>query len=260
MKWIVLVIIAACAAPPTDDMDTGDDADLDADADLAALLADTTPEQTPADTVPFDAQGAACTKTRYLHVATYSWVPPLHCVGGECSNGCWGAERRTSGFTCEYSATHTGYVVTDDNGGPFASYNEIKSLNAHDAIAVANCRSRGGRPVRTYTAWNGAGWNAEGITASVSFAELYGTQADASSDFWTWYNHARGSFAPMGNVSPETHVSFAEVKALTARLCSATRDEWAGLYFYDGQAVDGAGMADWKAAAIIRGMNYCTTH
>src|SRR5438094_183178 len=104
MKWLAILIFAsACAAQPADDTDTGSDSDLDGDAELVALLADTTPEQAPADTVPFDAQGAACTKTRYLHVANYSWVPPLHCVAGECSNGCWGSERRTSGFTCEYS-------------------------------------------------------------------------------------------------------------------------------------------------------------
>ena len=143
-------------------------------------------------------------KTRYLHVATYSWVPPLHCVAGECSNGCWGAERRTSGFTCEYSATHTGYVITDDNGGPFASYNEIKSLNPHDAIAVENCRrQRGGRPLRTYTVWNGTGWDSEGIAARIHFAELFGTQSEATPHMWTWFANARGTYSPMTNLSPE---------------------------------------------------------
>jgi hypothetical protein len=181
-------------------------------------------------------------------------------VNGVCGNGCWGFQRRTSGFTCEYAGAQPDYVATADHGGPFASYNEIKPLNAHDAAAVAACAAQSKRPVRTYTAWNGSGWNHEGIPAAVSFAEIYGTEADASSKFWTWHDSARGAFAPMGNVSPETRVSFVGTKDLVARLCSATRDEWVGLYFYDGQAADGAGMADWKAEAIIRGMNYCTTH
>jgi hypothetical protein len=94
----------------------------------------------------------------------------------------------------------------------------------------------------------------------VSFAEVYGIQADARSKFWTWYDNARGTYAPMGNVSPETHLTYEATKDLVARLCSATRDEWLGLYFYDSQGADGAGMSVWKAEAIIRGMNYCTTH
>jgi hypothetical protein len=114
--------------------------------------------------------------------------------------------------------------------------------------------------VRTYVVWNGVGWNAEGIAAAVQFAEVYGTQAEAQTRFWTWYNGYRSSFAPMANVSPETGLSFEATKALVARICSATRHGWAGLYFYDGQAAGGAGMADWKREAIIRGMNYCTTH
>ena len=64
----------------------------------------------------------------------------------------------------------------------------------------------------------------------------------------------------MTNVSPETGISFDGVKRTTARICSATRTGWAGLYFYDGDASGGTGMAAWKREAIIRGMNYCTTH
>jgi hypothetical protein len=259
MKGILIgLMLAACATSPGAD---GGDLDLDADSELAAMLADQTPEQPAVDPSSEAAlDGVACTKTRYLHIADYSFVPPLHEAGGVVANGCWGFQRRANGFTCEYSATSPSYVKTEDHGGPFASYNEIKPLNAHDATAVAACAARSGRAVRTYTAWNGDGWNREGIAAAVSFAEVYGIQADASSKFWTWYGSERGTFAPMGNVSPETRVTFDSTKDLVARLCSATRDQWVGLYFYDGQAAGGAGMAEWKAEAIIRGMNYCTTH
>ena len=114
--------------------------------------------------------------------------------------------------------------------------------------------------MRTYAVWNGWGWSNEGISASVKFAEVYGTQAEASPTFWTWFNGYRASFAPMANVSPETSLTFDATKATVARLCSATRNGWLGLYFYDGLAAGGAGMSEWKREAIIRGMNYCTTH
>jgi hypothetical protein len=43
-------------------------------------------------------------------------------------------------------------------------------------------------------------------------------------------------------------------------MCAATRDGWLGIYFADIHASGGPGMSDWKREAIIRGMNYCTTH
>src|SRR5438552_3223948 len=202
-----LALLAACTAdvPPSD-------VDLDNDPDLQAIEDDPMPEQpaVDADTVePFVAT-TACTKQRFLHVANWSFVAKLsECVNGVCPNGCWGVQERTGGFTCDYNASETDHVKTTDGGGPFASYNEIKSLNAHDDLAVAACkRESGGRHLRTYAAWNGAGWNNEGIAASVRFAEVYGTQADAASSFWTWHAGSRGTFAPMVNLSPETGVSF----------------------------------------------------
>ena len=78
--------------------------------------------------------------------------------------------------------------------------------------------------------------------------------------FWLWFGNYRSGWSPMTNVSPETGISFDGVKRTTARICSATRTGWAGLYFYDGDASGGTGMAAWKREAIIRGMNYCTTH
>jgi len=254
---VPFVLVSACTV--------GEDADLDDDPELQQILGDdSVPEEQPADMDTSElaiAAKAACTKQRFLHIANWSFVAPLECVNGVCPNGCWGFQRRTSGFQCDYAGGEGDFVATRDGGAGFASYNEIKSLNAHDASAVANCRSQSGHPVRTYVVWNGVGWNNEGIGAAVQFAEVYGTQAEAQTRFWTWYNgSARSSYAPMGNVSPETGLSYDEVKALTARVCSATRVGWAGLYFYDGQAAGGAGMASWKLQAIIRGMNYCTTH
>lgn len=261
---IVVASVASGCAADAGGGDGGDDTDLDNDPDLTAILGDGAEDLGVVDGDTAETmQGATveCTKERYLHVANWSWVPPIGCIDGVCPNGCWGFQRRTSGFTCDYKSTEADYIKTTDEGGAFASYNEIKSLNAHDAAAVANCRSQSGHPVRTYVVWNGSGWNNEGIGAAVQFAEVYGTQAEAQTRFWTWYNgSARGSYAPMGNVSPETGQNADEVKALTARLCSATRVGWAGLYFYDGNASGGAGMANWKLQAIIRGMNYCTTH
>jgi hypothetical protein len=257
-----LAFVVSCATSPAG---PNDDPDLDADAELAAILADPMPDLPTfdADTAETQIAATACTKERYLHVANYSYVGALGCANGVCSNGCWGYQRRTSGFACDYAGSQADFVETriGENNGPFASYNEIKPLNAHDAAAVANCRAQsGGLPVRTYTVWNGTGWNAEGIPADVKFAEVFGRQSEAAPHFWTWFANARGSFSPMANVSPETGITFVGTKETVARLCSATRTEWMSVYFYDPQAAGGSGMADWKREAIIRGMNYCTSH
>ncbi len=258
-----LALLGACTA----DVNMYDDRDLDADADLQMIDADTSVPEAPAldpETAPIVSAAAKidCTRQRFLHVSNFSYVAPLsECVNGVCPNGCWGVQERTGGFTCDYDASEADYVKTRDYGGNFASYNEIKSLNAHDAAAVANCRAQsGGRPVRTYTVWNGAGWDSEGIAARVHFAELYGPQSELAPHFWDWWGSWRGSLAPIINLSPETGVDFVGVKRQIARECSATRDGWLGVYFYDGGNSGGAGMADWKREAIIRGLNYCTTH
>ena len=257
---VLVVSLASCAGPPPDDLD------LDSDPDLGLIDEDEMPEQEPEDTtgseVELTGANVRCTKRRFLHFANYSFVAPLdQCVNGVCPNGCWGYQRRTSGFACDYDPTKPSFVRTRPGDGPFASYNEIKPLNANDATAVAACRAASGnRALRTYAVWNGAGWNNEGISAPVRFAELYGPQSEAAPHFWTWFHGSRGSFSPMANVSPETRLSFVQTKAITARICSATRTAWAGLYFYDPDGSGGSGMADWKREAIIRGMNYCTTH
>lgn len=258
-----LVLLGACTA----DVSAYDDRDLDDDADLQMIDADTSMPEVPAldpETAPIVTAAAKtdCTKQRFLHVSNFSYVAALsECVNGVCPNGCWGVQERTAGFSCDYDATMGDLIKTRDGGGAFASYNEIKSLNAHDAAAVDNCRSEsGGRPVRTYTVWNGAGWNNEGIAARIHFAELYGPQSELAPHFWDWYGSWRGSLAPMINLSPETSVDMVGVKRQVARECSATRDGWLGVYFYDATSSGGAGMANWKREAIIRGMNYCTTH
>jgi hypothetical protein len=258
MRFALFALLVACTPAV-------DDADLDADPDLDMIAADDSlPEEDAVDPESSEAAlvaKASCTKHRFLHIANYSFVAPLACVNGVCPNGCWGYQRRTSGFACDYDASQGDLLATRPGTGPFASYNEIKPLNANDATAVANCRAQsGGRPIRTYAVWNGTGWSNEGIAAAIKLAEVYGPQDEAAPHFWTWYNTARGTFSPMGNISPEARVDLAEVKAMTARMCSATRNGWLGLYFYDGEASGGAGMAAWKREAIIRGMNYCTTH
>jgi hypothetical protein len=181
-------------------------------------------------------------------------------VNGVCRNGCWGYQRRTSGFACDYDATAGDRVKTRDGGAAFASYNEIKSLHPDDNVAVANCKAQSGHKLRTYAVWNGAGWDNEGIAAAVRFAELYGPQNEAMPDFTRWYQSYRGSWSPMNNISPETSIDFEGVKRQIAKMCSATRTGWLGTYFYDKDASGGAGMSAWKREAIIRGMNYCTTH
>lgn len=256
-------LLSACASASAGDGEL--DPDLDKDPELATILDDAMPEVAAPDTGTVEVAPVAhavCTKHRFLHVANWSWVGPLsECVNGACPNGCWGYQRRTSGFSCDYDPAEPDLIKTHagDAGGPFASYNEIKPLNANDAAAVANCKAQsGGLPVRTYAAWNGSGWSNEGIAAAVKFAEVYGTQAEAATRFGTWFADARASFAPMGNVSPETGLTAVTTKQMVARLCSATRNGWLGLYYY--VASGGPGMSDWKREAIIRGMNYCTTH
>ena len=258
-----LVIATAALSACTVGESVSDDADLDADEELGDILDDFTQESGAADGDTSEMPlipSVACTKQRFLHIANWSWVAPLGCINGVCPNGCWGYQRRTSGFYCDYDGAQGDAIKTGDGGGAFASYNEIKPLNTRDATAVANCRAQSGHPVRTYVVWNGSGWNNEGIAAAVHYAEVYGTQAQAQTSFWTWYNGYRSGYAPMANISPETGVSFEETKAIAARVCSATRNGWAGLYFYDGSASGGVGMSAWKREAIIRGMNYCTTH
>ncbi len=259
--FVVLAMVAACAGVAPDG---SDDPDLAGDPDLEMIGEDTMPDEAPADEGTSESAliaKPACSKQRFVHIANFSFVAPLGCVNGVCPNGCWGYQRRTSGFACDYDGTQADLIKTRAGDAPFASYNEIKPLNANDAGAVASCRAQsGGRPMRTYAVWNGTGWNNEGIAAAVRFAEVYGPQHEASPHFWTWFNTARSSFAPMSNISPETGISAVSVKQTVARLCSATRNGWLGLYFYDGEAAGGAGMAEWKREAIIRGMNYCTTH
>lgn len=204
-------------------------------------------------------ESSGCTRHRYLHLANWSYVAPLTCAGGDCKNACWGYQRRTSGFSCDYSAGQADLIKTRDGGGAFASYNEIKPLNAHDALAVSHCKNQSGHPLKDYVAWNGSGWNREGIAARVHFAELYGRQSEAMTHFSTWYGGYRTGYAPMINISPETHLSAAQVYSLTKKACLATRQGgWVGVYFYDGSCADGCGMAAWKRAAVIRAMNDCT--
>jgi hypothetical protein len=271
MKIAPLVLSFAFFGCTTDlGLDPYSDPDLEHDAELAAVLSDTTPETPAVDLASIEAMSggnvqalakASCTRQRFVHFANFSFVAELGCVNGVCPNGCWGYQRRTSGFSCDYDATASDFVKTTTGTGPFASYNEIKSLNPRDAAAVANCRAQSGnRPMRTYTVWNGSGWDSEGIPASLQFAELFGTQTEGASRFAPWFSSWRGQFAPMANVSPETGITFAGTKQTVAKICAATRNGWLGLYFYDGQASGGPGMADWKREAIVSAMNYCTTH
>ncbi|HEY1555200.1 MAG TPA: hypothetical protein VGF94_10250 [Kofleriaceae bacterium] len=260
MKMVLpLVLLSACVADVA-----VEDPDLDNDPELLAMAGDTMPESPAVDTgtveaMPGEHADVACSRHRYLHVANFSFVASIsECVNGVCPNGCWGSQRRTSGFACAYDGSLPGDVSERDGGTSFASYNEIKPLNAHDDVAVARCKAdSGGAPMRTYTVWNGVGWNSEGIGASVHFAELYGPQSETTPHLWTWYDNARGSYAPMGNLSPATNASALDVKRMVARLCTATRDGWLGLYFYN---AGGEPMADWKRQAIVEGLNYCTTH
>jgi hypothetical protein len=258
---LALGVVTACAA----EVPFETDSDLADDTTLQELEADISPESPAVDidtveaisTSQWSAENVMCTRHRYLHVANFSFVDKLsECVDGACPNGCWGAQRRPKGYACNYDGSAPGDVSVEYSGG-FASYNEIKSLNPYDATAVANCRARTGDvPLRTYTVWNGAGWDSEGISASVHFAELYGTQEEAMTRFWEWHDGYRGRYSPMNNTSPNTSLGAVEVKHEVARMCAATRDHWLGIYYYNG----GSAMPDWHRKAIIQAMNYCTTH
>jgi hypothetical protein len=256
-RIILFAALAACTSEVP-----FDDPDLDNDPDLKTIESDTMAEMAPIDTdlvEPMTPATVACTRTRFMHVSNFSYVGPLsQCVNGVCPNGCWGVQERTGGFACDYDSSASDFVKTRAYGsGQFASYNEIKSLNAHDATAVANCRAQsGGLRLRTYTVWNGAGWDSEGIAANVHFAELYGPQSELAPEFWTWYHGWRDRYSPMVNLSPQTGVDLVETKRIVAQACAATRNGWAGIYFY----FAGEPMSDWKREAIIRGLNYCTTH
>src|ERR1043165_3134065 len=209
---LAFALLAACTA----NVDMYEEPELDADDELQMIDQDTSmPEQPNEDTDTSEVAviaKVACTKQRFLHIANYSFVAKLECVNGVCPNGCWGYQRRTSGFACDYDATAGDRVKTRDGGAAFASYNEIKSLHPDDNVAVANCKAQSGHKLRTYAVWNGAGWDNEGIAAAVRFAELYGPQNEAMPDFTRWYQSYRGSWSPMNNISPETSIDFEGVK------------------------------------------------
>ncbi|MBV9123309.1 MAG: hypothetical protein JO112_08130, partial [Planctomycetes bacterium] len=79
MKALLFLVLAACTA----DVPANHDPDLDSDADLQTILEDPMPETAAvdADTVdmpPVTADARlACTKTRFLHVANFSFVANL---------------------------------------------------------------------------------------------------------------------------------------------------------------------------------------
>jgi len=250
LAWLLTCACNATVVDP-DELDFDDLAD-----DPASEPAPVDPDSSETEV----ALASGCKRLRFLHIANWSYVADLSCADGVCKNACWGYQRRTSGFACDYSAAQTDRISTRDGGAAFASYNEIKPLNANDGTAVASCKAQSGHPLRTYVVWNGGGWNREGISATLHFAELYGTQSEAQPHFWSWYEGYRDGYAPMGNVSPETYVGADGVTSMVKRFCATTRNGWLGLYFYDAGASGGAGMAEWKRAAIIRAMNYCTTH
>jgi len=200
----------------------------------------------------------SCRKQVFLHVADYSWVPPLDSISGVHKNACWGYERRSDGFTCEYAASEADHVATDDGGAGFASYDEITPPHIYDAAAVASCAHESSRPVKTY-AGNAPHWNQQGIAASVKFAELYLHEQEADPYFGTWQTSYRGSFQPMINLGPSTGVDAYDTYSKTMRICNAVGDgDWIGIYFYDPDGTGGAGMADWKALEIIYALNACT--
>jgi hypothetical protein len=199
-----------------------------------------------------------CRKTVFLHIADYSWVPPLDTVAGVHKNSCWGYELRSDGFACEYAASQADRVDTADGGGPFASYDEITPPHLYDATAVANCASQSGRPVRTY-AGNAPHWNQHGIPANVKFAELYTQENEADPYYDIWSSSYRGAFRPMINLGPDTGVDAYDTYTKTKRICDAVSDgQWIGIYFYDPSAVGGAGMSDWKALEILYALDACT--
>ncbi len=208
---------------------------------------------------------AHCTKTRHVHIANFTSFTALSEAGSAKKNNCWGSERRTSGFRCDYDASSPDFLKTHEGDAPFASYNEIKPLNKYDATAVKNCRDQSGHPVRTYAAWNGSGWSNEGIGAHVKFAELYGLsnpQAEVAPDsiYAIWKSSYRSSWAPMANISPETSIGYDGVYDITRKLCNDTQNGWIGFYFSDKTCSGGCGVSDWKREAMIKAMNYCTTH
>lgn len=248
---LALVCLVGCTTVEPEDLDFEDLAD-----DPSAEPDPVDPDSSETEAV----LASGCKRLRYLHIANWSYVADLTCAGGVCKNACWGYQRRTSGFACDYTSAQADRIQTRDGGAAFASYNEIKPLNASDGTAVASCKAQSGHKVRTYVVWNGSGWNREGISAAIHFAELYGTQSEATPRFWSWYEDYRDSYAPMANISPETYISGEGVTNAVKRMCAATRNGWLGLYFYDGSASGGPGMAEWKRAAIIQAMNYCTTH
>src|SRR5256885_994685 len=103
MRVVLILALVACSSA-----DPGDP-DLDDDPELAQILDNAMPDVEVADGSTVEvalAAGPHCTKHRFLHVANFSFVEPLsECVNGACPNGCWGYQRRTSGFTCDYAAT-----------------------------------------------------------------------------------------------------------------------------------------------------------
>lgn len=188
-----------------------------------------------------------CTKKVYVHVVSYGYTDYASMFGEK--NGCWGLEAPKWSSGAKWSDCHATTPIP--SGGTRWTYDDINigAAGHADATKILACKkANGGDPDIAYVAANsGSGWSRSGITGVERFFnECYDT------DFAV-HNRLSGCTSngahPMWNIGASS-----EPYKDTLALCkSVSKGSWIGIY---GATVGLKG----KESAIVKALNYCTTH
>ncbi|HEY1960492.1 MAG TPA: hypothetical protein VGH28_33005 [Polyangiaceae bacterium] len=188
-----------------------------------------------------------CTKKIYVHIISYGATDYGTILADK--NGCWGMEAPHWGAGAKWSDCNT-VKATTPSGGTRWTYDDINigSATHHDASKILACKAaNGGDPDIAYVAANsGAGWSHSGITGVARFFnECY----DNDSLVKNRLSGCGSNGIPMWNIGASSSV-YNDVLALCK---SRPHGDWMGIYAAT------AGLKG-KEAAIVKALNYCTTH
>ena len=188
----------------------------------------------------------SCTKKLYVHVIAYGYTDYASMFADK--NGCWGLEAPKWGGGAAWEICNA--TKPDPSGGTRWAYDDVNiGASGHaDAAKILDCKSKnGGKPGIAYIAANsGVEWSHAGITGVERFFnECYDTDYAVKNRL----SGCASNGVPMWNIgassTPESDV---------LALCkSRGAGEWLGIYAAT------AGLHG-KEAAIVKALNYCTTH